>query len=442
MSSFDRFDDRLDARFSAALDDLASPQFPDYFDDVLEMATARRQRPAWTFPERWIPMSTIARRPSFAPALPWRTIGIALLLLALLVAGAIISFGLRTDPLPAPFGPAANGLIAYPADGDIYTRDVLTGEERLVVSGPETDVGATFSRDGQSIAFIRLEPVEADGATLMVANADGTDERALTDALEPYSMSWSPTSDAIALISATPGQDRVLTVISTEPGIEPVAVSMPVEPQGTVEWRPPAGDELIFEGFDHASFRHAIYSVHPDGSSFHRITEPGGTSDFFGPYEFTPDGRLMTYTDGEPIGVAVLDLQTGETRPFGAALPEPEDWDGRPIASGNASMLSDGKTIVFGRYWNPDETDVNHQLWAASIADDGATAVPIGPVHRSRGGTNPFWQAVAPDGQSVVVFEVDTHEAWLGNPKDGTRSMIEGRELNDPPTWQRVAQQR
>ena len=79
-------------------------------------------------------MSTIARRPSFAPALPWRTIGIALLLLALLVAGAIISFGLRQDPLPAPFGPAANGLIAYPADGDIYTRNLETGEERLVIS--------------------------------------------------------------------------------------------------------------------------------------------------------------------------------------------------------------------------------------------------------------------------------------------------------------------
>ena len=240
---------------------------------------------------------------------------------------------------------------------------------------------ATASRS-RSSGSSRSRP---DGATLMVAKADGTGQRALTGPLEPYSMSWSPTSDAIALISATPGQDRVLSVISTEPGVEPVTISMSVEPQGTVEWRPPAGDELIFEGFDHGSFRHAIYSVHPDGTSFHPITAPGGTSDFFGPYEFTPDGRLMTFTDGDPISsLRVLDLETGEARPFGAALPEPEDWDGRPIASGTASMLPDGKTIVFGRYWNPDGTEINHQLWAASIADDGATAVPIGPVHRSR----------------------------------------------------------
>jgi hypothetical protein len=183
--------------------------------------------------------------------------------------------------------------------------------------------------------------------------------------------------------------------------------------------------------------------VHPDGSFFRRITEPGGSSDFFGPYEFTPDGRLMTFTDGSPIHVAVLDLESREVRPFGAALPEPEEWDGREQFSGSASMLPDGKTIVFGRYWNGDETTINHQLWSASIADDGATAVPIGPVHRSAGGTNPFWQAVAPDGKSIIVFEVDTHDAWLGDPTDGSRTMLEGgRALNDPPTWQRVAAQR
>jgi len=101
MTAFDRFE----ARMSSALDDLASPQFPDYFDDALATATGHRQRPAWTFPERWIPMSTLARRPVFAPAVPWRTIAIALLLLALLVAGAVISLGLREEPLPAPFGP-------------------------------------------------------------------------------------------------------------------------------------------------------------------------------------------------------------------------------------------------------------------------------------------------------------------------------------------------
>ena len=434
--------DRFDRRLGDALEDLASPHFPDYFDDVLARAVSNRQRPAWTFPERWIPMSTIARRPSLVPALPWRTLAIALLLLALLVAGAIISFGLRPDPVPAPFGPAANGLVAYPADGDIYTRDLVTGDERLVIASPEREFGATFSRDGQWLSFLRFGGDESEGATLMVAKPDGTDVRALTGPVEPHSMSWSPASDAIALISSpTRGDQRGLSIVSVDPRVEPVSISVPVEPQGTVEWRPPTGEELIFEGRDPDRHRHAIYGVRPDGTDFRQVTELGGTSDFFGPYEFTPDGHLMTFTDGgEAIHVAVLDLETGDVRPFGAALPAPEDWDGvPPIYSGSASMMSDGDTIVFGRYWNPDGTRINHQLWAASIADDGATAIPIGPVHRSVGGTNPYWQAVAPDGTSVLVFEVDTHDAWLGDPRDGTRTMIAGRELNDPPTWQRVA---
>lgn len=444
MSSFDRFDDRFDARFTDALEDLASPQFPDYFDDVLEVAVARRQRPAWTFPERWIPMSTIARRPTFAPALPWRTIGIALLLLALLVAGAVISFGLRRDPLPAPFGPASNGLIAFPADNDIYTLNVVTGEERVVIDTPEREFGATFSRDGQWISFLQFAGEESEGATLMIARADGTDVRTLAGPLEPYSMSWSPASDSIALISApVAGSERGLSIISIDPAVPPVSISLPVTPRGTVEWRPPAGDELIFEGRDGDGFIFGIYRVRPDGTGFRSIAT-GDSSDFYGPYEFTPDGRTMTLTDGAPaIHVAVIDLETGDVRPFGAALPKPEDWDGGQLFSGSASLMTDGDTIIFGRYWNGDDTTINHQLWSASIADDGATAIPIGPVHRSRGGTNPFFQAVAPDGKSIIVYEVDSNEVWLGDPTDGSRTMLDGgRVLNDPPTWQRVAAQR
>ena len=58
MTTFDRFD-RV---FEDVLTDLAQPAYPDYIDDVLAKATTGSQRPAWTFPERWLPMRTIARR--------------------------------------------------------------------------------------------------------------------------------------------------------------------------------------------------------------------------------------------------------------------------------------------------------------------------------------------------------------------------------------------
>ena len=90
-----------------------------------------RQRPGWTFPERWLPMADITRSRAFAPAPPWRLIAVALVVLAL-VATALVFVGAQERRVPAPFGPARNGLIPYDKDGDIYVGDPVTGESRLV----------------------------------------------------------------------------------------------------------------------------------------------------------------------------------------------------------------------------------------------------------------------------------------------------------------------
>ena len=58
--------------------------------------------------------------------------------------------------VPAPFGPAANGVVVYAtASGDIATVDPATGLTTTIVAGPEPDRAPTFSRDGTRIAFIR-----------------------------------------------------------------------------------------------------------------------------------------------------------------------------------------------------------------------------------------------------------------------------------------------
>ena len=54
--------ERLDRDLTQALTALASPAYPEYFDDALERATARRQRARWAFPERWLPMQVTAQR--------------------------------------------------------------------------------------------------------------------------------------------------------------------------------------------------------------------------------------------------------------------------------------------------------------------------------------------------------------------------------------------
>jgi hypothetical protein len=97
-------------------------------------------------------MADIASPRTFVPRLPLRTVGVAIALIALLVA-TLVYVGSRQTRLPPPFGVARNGSIAYAANGDIYTADPVNGSERVIVAGEALDRAPTFSRDGTKVAF-------------------------------------------------------------------------------------------------------------------------------------------------------------------------------------------------------------------------------------------------------------------------------------------------
>jgi hypothetical protein len=68
------------------LDDIALAPYPDYIDDVLAITAHRSQRPAWTFPERWLPMDLATKAQPGVPRIPWRIVGVLALLAALIAA--------------------------------------------------------------------------------------------------------------------------------------------------------------------------------------------------------------------------------------------------------------------------------------------------------------------------------------------------------------------
>ena len=147
---------RLERSLPSILGDLAAGPIPDYIDDVLVQTARKRQRPGWTFPERWLPMADIASRPAYMPRVSWRTIGVALVIIALLlVVGTVVFIGAQRPKLPPPFGTAANGLITYAKDGDVFTVDPLTGSTTAITTGPDTDIDPEFSLDGTRILFAR-----------------------------------------------------------------------------------------------------------------------------------------------------------------------------------------------------------------------------------------------------------------------------------------------
>ena len=127
--------DRVERDITAWFGETAAPATPDYTDDILRQTAVSRQRPRWTFPERWLPMSVITfGRVNLRPV-PWRAVGLLAVLGLLLAVAAALYVGSQPQRLPPPFGAAANGLVAYSKDGDIYTVDPATGTRAAIVTG-------------------------------------------------------------------------------------------------------------------------------------------------------------------------------------------------------------------------------------------------------------------------------------------------------------------
>ena len=100
-------------------------------DAVLAQTATTRRRPAWVFPERWLPMQLTIPRP-YIPRTAWILVVVALAVA--LAFAAIIVVGSR-HRVPAPFGFAGNGLVAFDGGGQIYAQNADgTGQPQLITT--------------------------------------------------------------------------------------------------------------------------------------------------------------------------------------------------------------------------------------------------------------------------------------------------------------------
>jgi Tol biopolymer transport system component len=429
--------ERFERDFGGVLVDFAEPRYPDYFDDVLGVALRNSQRPAWTFLERWLPMSAIALPQRTGMPRLWRTLG-ALAVILLMLAAVLFAAGSQRR-LPAPFGLAANGSIAYASDGDIFVRSTEGGTDRLIVGGPEVDGVPSFSRDGTHLMFVRFDQNGSDTGSLMLAEIDGTNIRELLPHARFESASWSPSGTQLAVIVDNGGVAE-LWILSADGRAPARTIEMSVEPHGWVDWRPPDGKELVFRGRT-GSDAFAIYTVPPEGGEPTRLSRVGSSERWMGSFSIAPDGARMTFTGwvGQMVSLQVLDIGPGtyQRRMFDK-LPLPAtDIGTGPVHDGDGVYSPDGSRVVFGRYWDEHDGTINNQLWMASADGDGSDAVPITPVTRSAGGVNPFGQVFSPDATRIVVRVDPSREAFVLDPGTGSSERLEWSE--DTPAWQRVA---
>ena len=429
--------DRFERELPGLFDELATARTPDYLDDVVQRSERMRQRPAWTFPERWLPMSAISERMATAPRVPLRAVAlVAILVLALVAAAAYV--GSQQHRLPSPFGVAGNGRIAYSSGGDIYTADPVTGQAKAIVTGPEWDKNPIFSRDGTKIAFRRqgahltqfdIVVVDADGGHLRLVNTEPMSDQ---DPLE-----W--TADSSGLLALTAGEQIIRLDASKQ--APPTILASHVDAEGATLWighvRPPDGSQVLFRRTDDSGA--SIYVMNADGSGARPLIRKDpttATADDFDRFSYSPDGTKIAFleTVGEAPRVFIMNADGSGVRRL---ENEPGNWNTADFA-----WSPDSTRIAFNR-WHQKADDTWETLPIGVASVSGGPVVGVGPTPVSEGAVFDW----SPDGSTIISLPGPVYD---GTPNGTTAKPIainastgESHELavdmQSATSWQRLA---
>ena len=427
---------RVERSLPALFDQLAEAHTPDYLEAAIERASSRRQRPAWTYAGRWLPVElTSARVP--ATRLPMRQLGVLALIAILLAAALAVYVGSRQQKLPAPFGPAANGLIPYESGGDIYLGDLGTGQSRLVVSGPERDWGASYNFDGTKIGFMRDVPLESGdiGGDVFVMRPDGSDLVKVTPQpiRQVMYVMWAP-DGRLGVIEPVAQDDCVgvtlcyaneLYLLDADGSgrIERFPATSGID---DLQWRPPDGRTMLFRALVDGKF--GLYSLGVDGSDKRTIIEPrfGQEMDMdLRQFAYSGDGSRIFYNHADAAGCCQLWTANADGTDQHVLVPNAGDaWDGVPVAS------PDGKWVAF---WHHPNDGLTRGIAVVSV--DGGPVTQTGPVLSS--GARFFW---APDSSKILMYPEDSGvtKTFVLDPNGGPWTTVpwtSGPDLD----WQRVA---
>lgn len=383
----------LDRMLTAWLDDPYTPPAPHYLGQVLEQTRRTRQRPAWTNPERWIPMADRIPRPAAAGPMriAWFLI-VALLVVALVAGAAVVGSQLlrsiQSDGLDSavaiPQGDAAVLAFASLQTGtDIYTVRADGTDLRQLTSGPGVETAPAFSPDGRSIAY-RV---------------------------------WQGGNDSLVVMDAGGGNPRTL---ATNGSTGNYCV------RGEIAWSPD-GSSLIFPVSSTCDLRFDLFIVAADGSRPATKLLAEGTDSLHPAW--SPDGTQIAIVGGDTGGG--VELYLVDAGPGGALSG---GLTARRIATSSGDLANSGAAIQ----WSPDGTKLAIGSEAGDVVIIGADG--SGSRVLAQGAFSPRW---SPDGRRVAFHRtLDPSEGpctvrtWVIDADGTNERRLEDLGICDaPPRW-------
>jgi Tol biopolymer transport system component len=314
-------------------------------------------------------------------------------------------------------------------DTHLYRMPVLGGTPHLAMQGG-VDFGSSYSPDGRQFAFLRVANSSPGTVDVLIAKADGSDERVL--ATRPYrdefiGVAWSPNGKTVAFTTseATKTLRSSLWAISVADGSVREIYSTP-DPIGRPRWLPdgsgllaPIGGGIAIAG---QALRGQLWFISYPRGEARRLTND--LMDYqLCCLDLTPDGK--TLVDTEASTVSDLWLAPGENTAKAKQITTKE------FAVGGFSWMPDGRIILASQDGNlyavnqdgsgrtrltPDDSS----NWDPSVCGDGRYIVYSAYREQKRGiwrmsadGSNPIRIAdetfavgpqCSPDGKWVVYM--------------------------------------
>lgn len=285
----------------------------------------------------------------------------------------------------------------FDASGALYKTTILgKGEKKLIEKAHHS---LTFSPDGKQVAFVRQ--LQSEGKSLLiVANADGSDERPLfaRTSTHPFSndggLAWSPDGKLIACVvrNMTPSLYRSVVGVRIADGVEiPLTAHKWQGVMRDLEWLPD-GSGLLILGEERVGSSHQIWRLSYPGDKLQKLTDD--LNDYLDISLAATAGMLATVRSDRLVNIWVApngDVSRARQITFGA---------GRQDGLGGLAWTPDGKIVYVSNAGGAPH------IWLMEADGTGNKQLSTNDIMNIN-------STVSPDGKHIV---------WIASPK-GVRNI-------------------